>query len=104
LRTTAGLDAGKIFLGGGQQILTLVGAFGGDIGVAAGNQPLPGKLGGGDTGRVELIEQGHLQRPALQQRLDRWSAQCADQVETRGSDIAGDARLRDHAAVTDHTT
>src|ERR1700677_3637034 len=35
LAVDRGLDAGEISLGGGQQVFTLAGAFGGEIGIAA---------------------------------------------------------------------
>jgi hypothetical protein len=55
-----GMDAGKIALGGCQQIFTLAGALDGEIGVAADHQTLIGELGCGDAGDVALVEQRKL--------------------------------------------
>ena len=40
-----GGDAGEFALGGGEQILALAGALGGESPVAADDQPLAGKIG-----------------------------------------------------------
>ena len=45
LAADRGFDAAQITPGGNQQILTFAGAFGGEISVAADNQPLAGKSG-----------------------------------------------------------
>ena len=42
-----GDDRGEELLGGGEQVLALAGALGGQGGVAAGDQPLAGEVGGG---------------------------------------------------------
>jgi hypothetical protein len=56
---------------------------------------------GGDARHVALVEQRELQGAAVQHVLDRRSAQCGDPVQTCGSDVLGDARLSDHAAIAD---
>ena len=66
-----GLDAGEVALGGGEQVLALAGALGGEIGVAADDQAFAGEVGCGDAGHVALIEQRQLQGAARQQLLDR---------------------------------
>ena len=101
LRSTAGLDPGEVLLGRGQQVFTLAAALGGEIGIAADHQPLAGKIRRGDGGHVALVEQRELQGAAVQQVLDRRSAQRGDPVQTCGFDVLGDARLGDHAAVAD---
>ena len=101
LASDGGLDAGEVALGGGQQILALAGALGGELGVAADDQPLAREVGGGDAGHVALVEQRELQGAAVEQRLDRRGAQGGDPVEPGGLEVLGDARLGDHAAVAD---
>ena len=95
------LDAGKITLGGGEQVLALAGALGGEIGVAADHQALAGEVGRGDGGHIALIEQRELQHAAFHQFPDRGRAQRGDPVEACRLDVLGDARLGDHAAVAD---
>jgi hypothetical protein len=51
--------------GGGQQLGTFAGALGGQDGVAAAHQPLPGKVWGGDVNEVVFVEQGQLQGVGL---------------------------------------
>ena len=94
-----GGDAGEVALGGGEQILALAGALGGERAVAADDQPLAGELGRGDAGHVAVIKQRHLQRAAVEQRLDRRGAQGGNPVEPGRFDVLGDPRLGDHAAV-----
>jgi hypothetical protein len=43
-------DAGELFLGGGQQVVAFAGAFLGQGGVAAGDEPFIGVVGVGDLG------------------------------------------------------
>jgi len=43
-----GGDRSQQLLGGGQQVLALAGAVGGQVRVAAGDQPLAGEVIGGD--------------------------------------------------------
>jgi len=57
-------DLGQEGVGGGQQILALAGALGGQQRVPAGDQPLAGVIRAGDLGQVLLVEQRHLQRAA----------------------------------------
>ncbi len=98
-RGDGGLDAGEVALSGGEQVLALAGALGGEIGVAADDQTLAGEVGCCDAGHVALVEQRELQGAAFEQRPDRRRAQCGDPVEAYGSDVLGDARLGDHSAV-----
>ncbi len=81
LARDGGLDAGEVAFGGRQQFLALAGALGGEIGVAADNQPLAGEVGAGDAGHVALVEQRELQGAALDQLLDRRGAQRGDPVK-----------------------
>ena len=109
----AGGDGGEQFLGGGQQVLPLAGAVGGQYRVAAGDQPLAGKVRRGDLGQVLLVEQGQLERAVVgHEPADGRGAQRGDppirvgvgagmvsavQLVQRGDPGAGD-----HAAVPDH--
>jgi hypothetical protein len=92
-------NAGKVALGGGEQILALAGALAGESAVAADDQSLPRELGRGDAGHVAVIKQRHLQCAAAEQRLDCRGAQGGNPVEPGGFEILGDPRLGDHAAV-----
>ncbi|HEY3653273.1 MAG TPA: hypothetical protein VGL33_35280 [Streptosporangiaceae bacterium] len=47
-RGDAGDERGEQLLGGGQQVFPLAGAVGGQVRVAAGDQPLAGEVIGGD--------------------------------------------------------
>jgi hypothetical protein len=69
-----GFDAREVLLGRRQQFVALAGAFGGEVGVAADDQPFAGKVGRGDAGHVALVEQGELQGAAVHQFLDRRGA------------------------------
>jgi hypothetical protein len=55
----------ELVLGGGQQTFPFPGAFVGQRGVAAADQPLAGVVGVRDLGEVLRVEQRHLQRPAV---------------------------------------
>ena len=101
LARDGGLDAGQIAFGRRQQFLALAGALGGEIWIATNNQPLTREVGTGDGGHVALVEQRELQGAALDQFLDRWSAQRGDPIEPGGLDVFGEAGLGDHAAVAD---
>ena len=94
-----GGDAGEIALGGGEQILALTRALGGERPVAADDQPLARKLGRGDAGHVAVIEERHLQCAAVEQCLDCRGAQGGDPVEPGRLEILADPCLGDHAAV-----
>ena len=59
-----GDEGGEQLLSGGQQVLMLAGAVGGQHRVAAGDQPLAGEIRRGDLGQVLLIEQRQLQGQA----------------------------------------
>ncbi len=106
----AGEDGGQQLPGGGQQVLPLAGPVGGQDRIAAGDQPLAGKVGRGDLGEVLLIEQGQLEGPVVGHELfDGVGAQ-------RGDPPVGGWPLRpvlplvqgldpgagDHAPVADH--
>ena len=60
-----GGDLAQVGLGGGQQVLALAGALGGQDRVAAGDQPLAGVVRAGDLGQVLLVEQRQLQRAVV---------------------------------------
>src|SRR6476646_4669937 len=64
LTLTAGgrSDLVELGFGGGQQLAAFAGAFGGQGGVAAADQPLAGVVGVGDGHQVLLVEQRQLQR------------------------------------------
>jgi len=66
-----GLDGGEIRLGRRQQLFALAGALGGQVRIAANDQPLTRVIGRGDGGHVALIEQAGLDGVAVQQVLDR---------------------------------
>jgi hypothetical protein len=71
----AGDDGGEVLLDGGQQGLALAGAFLGEGGVAAGDEPLAGEIIRRDLGEILLIEQRQLQRPVVVHQLpDRGGA------------------------------
>ena len=73
------VDDGAQQLGGGQQVLALAGALGGQHRVAAGDQPLAGKVRRGHLGRVLLIEEAELQRAVVGHQLaDRRDARRGD--------------------------
>src|SRR4029450_3006961 len=61
--------------------------------------PLSGDLGGGELGQVGDIEQGQLQVPAADQRLDLRGAQRGDPVQPCGPDIFAQPCGGEHAAV-----
>jgi hypothetical protein len=65
----AGGDGGQQPFGRLQQVLAFAGAIGGQDRVAAGDQPLAGVVRAGDLGQVLLIEQAHLQGPAVGHQL-----------------------------------
>jgi hypothetical protein len=94
-------DACQLALGGGEQILALAGALGGERTIAADNQALAGEIGRANGRHVAVVEQRHLQRPGVAQRLDGRGPQGGDPVEPGGREVLGDPRLGDHAAVTD---
>jgi hypothetical protein len=58
-------------------------------------------LGRGDARYIALNEQRVLQGTAFHQRLDRRGAQRGNPVQACRFDVLGDARLSDHAAITD---
>ena len=74
LAPDSGLDAREVLLGRRQQLFAFAGAFGGEVGIAADDQPLAGEVGRGDAGHVALVEQRQLQGAAGQQLLDGWGA------------------------------
>ena len=100
----AGGDRGEELLGGGQQGFALAGAFVGQRGVAAGDQPLAGKVRRGDLGEVLLVEEAELQRAVVGHELaDGGRAQRGDPpvVLVEFAERV-DAGAGDHAAVADH--
>ena len=106
-----GGERGQEFLGRLQEVFAFAGAFAGQDGVAAGDQPLAGEVRGGDLGQVLLIEQRQLQRSVIgHQLLDRRGAQRGDPpvgARLRRSVFGrlvqcGDAGAGDHAPVADH--
>ena len=99
-RRRPGCGRGRVSVAA-EQVLALAAALGGEVGIAADDQPLAGIIGCGDRGHVALVEQRELQGAAVQQRLDRRRAQRGDPVEPGRFDLLGDARLGDHAAVAD---
>jgi hypothetical protein len=94
-------DARQVALGGGEQVLTLAGALGSERVVAADNQALAGEIGRGNGRHVALVEQRHLQRAGLAQRLDRRGPQGGDPIEPGRAEVLADPGLGDHAAVPD---
>ena len=68
---TRGDDRASSRLGGVQQLVAFAGAFGGQGGVAAGDQPFAGVVGVADLGQVVGVEQAHLQRSVV-------GGQCGD--------------------------
>ena len=96
-----GGNARQITLGGCQQVLALAGAFAGQIGIAANNQPFARIIGGGDLGEIALIEQRQLQWTRLGEFLDLRCAQAGDPIEAGWLDVLANARRGDHAAITD---
>ena len=80
----------------------LAGALARQLGVAADNQTLAGKVVRDDLRHVALVEQRELQRSAFGgQSLDGRRAQRGDPAEAGGLEVGVDARLGDHAAVAD---
>ena len=70
----AGSEVGEQLAVGGQQVLALAGAFFGQDGVAAGDEPLAGEVRGADLGQVLLVEQGQLQWPVAGDQLAETTA------------------------------
>ena len=103
-------EGGEEFLGGGQQVLALAGAVGGQDRVAAGDQPLAGEVIGGDLREVLLIEEAELERAVVgHELLDGRGAQRGDPpvgVRLRRPVLllvqGGDPGAGDHAPVPDH--
>ena len=93
-------DLGQVGLGGGQQAFALAGPLGFQERVHAGHQPLAGEVRGGDLGQVLDIEQGQLQVPVPDQRLDLRGAQRGDPVQIAARFVEDDdAIVRAKAAV-----
>src|SRR5208282_2631841 len=106
-----GGEGGEQFFGGGQQVLPLAGALSGQHRVAAGDQPLTGKVTRGDLGQVLLVEEAELERAVVGHELaDGGGAQRGDPLVGGGLGcpvvpglVQGvDAGGGDHAAVADH--
>jgi hypothetical protein len=51
------LDARKVVLGRRQQVFALAAAFGGEVGIAADDQPFAGKVGRGDGSDIAPVKQ-----------------------------------------------
>ena len=83
-RATAGLDRGKITLGGGEKVFALAGALGGEIGVAADRQALAGEVGRCDGGHIALIEQRELQHAAFHQLI---AGARSEEIQSRPADL-----------------
>ena len=79
----------------------LAGPLGFQERVLAGHQPLAGEVRGGDLGQVGLVEQGQLQVPAADQRLDLGGAQRGDPVQVSGGDVLAQPGGGQHAPVPD---
>ncbi len=79
-----GFDGCEVLLSGTQQLFALAAALGGQIGIAADHQSLAGEVGGRDAGHIAFVEQRELQGAAVQQVLDRRSAQRGDPVQACG--------------------
>ena len=94
-------DLAQVGLGGGQQRFALAGPLGFQERVLAGHQPLAGEVRGGDLGQVLGIEQGQLQVPAADQRLDLGGAQRGDPVQVSGGDVLAQPGGGQHAPVPD---
>ncbi len=79
------------------------GAFVGQGGVAAGDQPFRGVVGVADFGEVDGVEQRHLQGPVIGgQRGDLRGPQRGQPADPAQLCQGGDAGSGDHAAVADH--
>ncbi len=94
-----GIDLRQLGPGGLQQLAALAGPLICQERVAAGDQPLPGVVRGGDLGHVGVIEQGRLDRADGHQRLDRRAAQRGDPVQLRGLQVVTDPGAGDHPPV-----
>jgi hypothetical protein len=92
-------DAQKIALGGAEQVLPFACTLYRELGVAADQQTLTGKVRCRDRGQVALIEQRKWQMPFSEQRLDGRCPQGGDPIQTGGAEIFGDARLGDPATI-----
>ena len=101
LALDAGPDGSKILLSGCQQLFTLARTLGGEIRIAAHHQPLTRIIRRRHRSHVARVEQRELYGTAVQQFLDRRSAQRADPVQSGRSDVRADACLSDHTAVAD---
>ena len=97
-----GGDLGEVGLGGGQQPLPVRFALGREQRVAAGDQPLPGIVGGADLGEVLGIVQRHLQRAAVGELADRRGSQAGDPGHARDLLERLDPGTGDHPAVAHH--
>ena len=84
-----------------EKALALLGSPLGQLGVAAGHQPLPGKIQVGQLESVSLVEAPHRDRPALEKLLDRPGAKRSDPVDPVDLPQRVDLLLRDHPTVTD---
>jgi hypothetical protein len=102
-RGDGGGDRGEQGLGGGEQLAAFAGPFGGQGGVAAGDQPLVRVVRVGDLGQVALIEQRQLQRPVVTgQRGDRRCPQAGQPAQPAEVFQRLDPGGGDHAPVADH--
>ena len=78
-------------------------AFGGQGGVAAGDEAFSGVVGVGDLSQVGFVEQAELEGPVVGgQRLDLGGPQCGDPAETAEGFEGIDTGGGDHAQVSDH--
>ena len=99
----AGLDAGQLLLGGGQQFAPFAGPLLGQQRVLADHQAFARIIGAGDLRHVAVIEQRGLQRPAFGgELLDRRRPQRGDPIETGRAQRLLDPRAGQQAAVADH--
>ena len=75
-------NAGQPTFGRLQKLLALPRALLGQRRIAAGNEPLAGKVGRADLGQVAVVKQGELQRPSVRgERGDLRCPQAADPIE-----------------------
>ena len=94
-------DLGQVGLGGREEAFAFAGPLGFQERVLAGHQPLAGEVRRGDLGQVLGVEQGQLQVPAADQRLDLRGAQRGDPVQVSGGDVFAQPGGGQHAPVPD---
>ena len=93
-------DLGEVCLGRGEQFFACARALAGHQGVAAHDQPLPGKiLRCGDFREVLLVKQRELEDPGSRELLDGRGLQRGDPLNPVGLAKQFDVRLGDHPAI-----